>query len=78
MSSVAEALLGGGGGGASKRINPLLLPPPPKLKKEPKTFIFELELEESNELSYPEYSWTELVKTKNDEDFSKKIQSGKL
>jgi len=63
---------------SSKKVP--LLPSPPKVKKEPKTYVFELELRESNDQSYPEFSWAELVKAdKAKEKLEKqKVQIGKI
>ncbi|ODM95620.1 Ubinuclein-2 [Orchesella cincta] len=68
--SVAEALLASG----SKKLP--LLPAPPKLKKEPKTFSFNLALAESNEQTYPEFSWVELVRNAKQKEISKKAETG--
>jgi hypothetical protein len=54
----------------------ILLPPPPKLKKESKTYCFELTLGESNDETYPEFSWKELVRGAQKKEAAEKTQAG--
>ncbi|CAL8069180.1 unnamed protein product [Orchesella dallaii] len=68
--SVAEALLASG----SKKMP--LLPAPPKVKKEPRTYTFNLALPESNDKTYPEFSWVELVRNDKQKEISKKAETG--
>lgn len=66
---IAEALLGG----ASKKF-PMLSPP--KIKKESKSYTFVLKLAESNDRTYPEISWTELVRNAEQKEIDINAASG--
>jgi len=54
----------------------LLLPPPPVVKKEAKTYCFELKLGESNDKTYPEFSWKDLVKEAQKKEAASKTETG--
>ena len=56
----------------------LLLPPPPVVKKEAKTYCFELTLGESNDKTYPEFSWKELVREAQNKEAAQKAEKGRL
>lgn len=74
MGASAAAL--GISSSSSKKVP--LLPLPAKPKNEPKTYVFELELGESNDLTYPEFSWAELVRDAKAKEKSEKQKSGIL
>jgi len=46
-----------------------------KPKSESKTYVFELELGESNEQIYPEFSWAELVKKEKAKEAAAKAKN---
>lgn len=48
-----------------------------KPKREEKSYWFELKLQESNDETYPEFSWTELVADKKSKEAKNKLSSGK-
>lgn len=47
-----------------------------KPKKEPKTYCFELDIGESNELQYSAYSWLDLVQDSEAKETKAKLESG--
>jgi hypothetical protein len=50
----------------------------PKVKKEPRTYIFDLELGESTDHHYPEFSWADLVKDARALELEDRKKKGKL
>jgi len=48
-----------------------------KVKKDEKTYVFNLQIGESNEETYPEYSWKDLVSTEKAKQANKeRVASG--
>lgn len=72
-----ESIMGGGGPSAAKKMPLLsLTSSQPKRKKEPKAFVFELELGESNDKTYPEFSWAALVRDAKSKELEEKKKQG--